>query len=172
MVQKQFVLILLLIITFGAHCQQEAEYYDKYNNSHYGLKMIDFNLTISDKSILQDTSLKGVNSLYDIVCDTLIILFYDPDCSHCNKVIKKLKKDKSLKRSLQSPRVKLLALTPDLDKDIWAKQCKDSDLLDPKWINAYSEDNDQIITKLLWKVPEKFVLDTNKRIININMYNQ
>lgn len=135
--------------------------YDKYNNAHTGLYAPNFSF-ITDK----DTTKQY---LYNLQADTIIILFYDPDCYHCKKEIKRLKKDKRLKKSLQSQKTIFLTIPPDIDYDYWHKS---NHIIPDKWINAYTTDKDILISKYLWKVPQMFVLDNKKKIIRIEMYRE
>lgn len=158
-------LISLMLFCQGLIAQKDTSFvisqdsvFDKYNNQHLGLYADNFNITLLDGSQM---------SLYDLQCDTLIILFYDPDCSHCKKEIKKLRKDKQLNNQIKAKTTILLTIAPDIDFISWRQTVNK---LPKHWLNAWSSDNDLIIKKFLWKVPEKFVLDKRHRIVEIDMY--
>ena len=159
---KFSVIIVLCIVFFEAFSQcGDTLTFDKYNNQMLGLFAPDFSFVINGAD---DTV-----SLYDVQTDSLIILFYDPDCSHCKKEIKKLRKDKKLNYLIDKNLVSVLTVPPDITIEEWKKTVN---RMPDNWINAYSLDNDIIIKKYLWKVPEMFVLDRDKRIIGINMYRE
>ena len=161
---KRLIIILLFLFVSLPPVKSQTEdslTFDKYNNQYLGLFAADFRFVVADS---QDTL-----SLYNIMADSLIVLFYDPDCSHCKREIKKLRKDKQLNALIKTNRVKLLTIPPDITLQEWEKTVR---LMPKQWINAWSLDNDQIIQKYLWKVPEMFVLDKDKRIVDINMYRE
>ncbi|MDY6395440.1 MAG: hypothetical protein SPL29_03370, partial [Bacteroidales bacterium] len=58
---------------------------------------------------------------------------------------------------------------PDIDYFTWQKTQKE---MPKQWLNVYSSQNAEIIKRLLWKVPELFVLNKEKKIIYINMYRE
>ncbi|MBR1626814.1 MAG: thioredoxin family protein [Bacteroidales bacterium] len=159
----KFTIIIILTISFFEAFSQHSDTltFDKYNNQHLGLFAPNFRFVINGAN---DTL-----SLYDIKTDSLIILFYDPDCSHCRKEIKKLRKDKKLNCLIERHSVRVLTIPPDITLDEWKKSVR---RMPDNWINAFSLDNDVLIRKYLWKVPEMFVLDRDKRIIGINMYRE
>lgn len=135
--------------------------FNKYDNAHLNLYASDFRYVIKNND--------SVFRLYDLRTDSLIILFYDPDCSHCEKEIKKLRKDKSLNKAIADKRCVVLTIPPDITMNEWEQNLNK---LPKQWINAWSLDNDLIIKKYLWKVPEIFILNKDKQIIYINMFRQ
>ena len=155
------ILNILLLFTDLFAQNSDSLTFDKYNNQHLGLFAPDFRFITTNNT---DTS-----SLYNLQTDSLIILFYDPDCGHCKKEIKKLRKDKKLNKDIALNKVSVISVPPDITMKEWQKSVK---RMPKNWINAYSLDNDFIIKKFLWKVPEMFILDKNKRIIYINMYKE
>lgn len=140
---------------------QNTNKFDKYNNPHLGLQVEDFSfVTTKDDNL---------HTLYNIKADSLIIFFYDPDCSHCKKEIKKLRKDKHLNNLIAQDSIVFMTIPPDIDLDYWVEFAKK---LPKNWINAYLEEKDLLTKKFLWKVPEMFHLDKNKQVMQINMYKE
>ena len=80
-----------------------------------------------------------------------------------------MRKDKKLNKAIVLKRVTVLTVPPDITRQEWEKSVK---RMPDYWINAWSLDNDMIIKKYLWKVPEKFILDRDKRILDIDMYRE
>ncbi|MBR1770003.1 MAG: hypothetical protein IJ748_06065 [Bacteroidales bacterium] len=74
-----------------------------------------------------------------------------------------------MKKALRENTLLILTIPPDIDFDVWEKEVK---RLPKEWMNAYSFENERIIKQLLWKVPELFVLDREKRVKYINMYRE
>ncbi len=153
---------LIMIMFFARDCAfAQVDTFDKYNNQHLGLLAKDFRYIVANND--------SVFSLYNIQTDSLIILFYDPDCSHCKKEIKKMRKDKKLNRSIRNNNCLVLTIPPDITKEEWQQTVKK---MPKQWINAWSEDNDIIISKYLWRVPEVFYLDKDKHITKIEMFRE
>lgn len=140
---------------------QDTSYFDKYNNQKLGTIAPNFSLEVYKTNALKDLNSFDADSIY--------LFFYDPFCEHCHKEIKKLKKDKSLKRVIKEQSLVIITIAPDISKDVWSKTVKK---MPRYWCNAYSNDTDMIIKKYLWKVPELFVLDKNKVVRRIEMYRE
>ncbi|MCM1310930.1 MAG: thioredoxin family protein [Bacteroides sp.] len=87
--------------------------------------------------------------------ETLLLLFYDPNCSHCREVISELAEMKDL------PTV--LAVCIESSPKLW-EQTRDS--LPEKWIKAY--DRSGIISEDLYVIrsmPSIYLLDGDRRVI-------
>ena len=139
----------------------QADIYDKYNNPHLGLMVKDFRYMVEGSD--------SVFSLYNLQADSLIILFYDPDCGHWKHEIKKLRKDKQLNNSIKKGLCLVMTIPPDITREEWKATVKK---MPKQWINAWSEDRDDIITKYLWRVPEIFYLDKDKRVTKVEMFRE
>lgn len=143
-------------------CYSQEEFlFDKYNNQHLYTKGANFSIEIPDCDSIKD--------LYSLNADSIYVLFYDPYCEHCKKEIKHLRKDKSLNKRIEAKELIFLTIAPDIEKDEWLKCVKK---MPKQWLNAYSSDNEMIIKKYLWKVPELFVFDREKIIHKIEMYKE
>lgn len=161
---KRFSFLIIWCLLFVCYCygQNEEFLFDKYNNQRYNTFICDFDfVTASDSSAKQN--------LYSLKADSIYVFFYDPYCEHCHKEIKLLKKNKQLNKAIKDSSLVIITIPPDIDFLTWQKQVKK---MPKQWLNAYSFENEKIIKTLLWKVPELFVLDRQKRIIHIDMYRQ
>lgn len=162
--KKSFLYIIFLLLFFASYSQKECgpEFFDKYTNQRYGTFIGDFTFVTAENK-------EEVRKLSSLEFDSIYVLFYDPFCEHCKQEIKNLKKDKGLKKALRENTLLILTIPPDIDFDVWEKEVK---RLPKEWMNAYSFENERIIKQLLWKVPELFVLDREKRVKYINMYRE
>lgn len=158
---KKILGLIFAMIVVNSSLFAQADIFDKYNNPHLNLRVKDFRYIVEGND--------SVFSLYNIKTDSLIILFYDPDCGHCQDEIKKLRKDKQLNKSIKKGLCLVLTIPPDISKEEWKKCVKK---MPKQWINAWSEDRDTIITKYLWRVPEIFYLDKDKRVTKIEMFRE
>ncbi len=77
-----FIICGLGALLIYNHSYGQDSIYDKYNNAHKGLYAKDFSFITSEDTVKQ--------RLYHLKADTIILFFYDPDCYHCKKEIKKL----------------------------------------------------------------------------------
>lgn len=154
--------ILSCFCFFLSYAQEQIDYFDKYNNQHLGTLVFDINFITTE-----DTTNK--QTLYSLQADSIYLFFYDPFCEHCLKEIKNLKKDKQINRAIKEKSLIFLSIAPDIDYSVWQKTQKQ---MPKQWLNVYSSQNSEIIKRLLWKVPELFVLDKDKRIKYINMYRE
>ncbi|GEM_PF-1942676 len=160
---KTKTLLFLFVYCLPLFClAQNKEVFDKYNNPMLGTLICDINFTS-----VKDTSVK--QNLYSLKADSVYLFFYDPFCDRCHTEIKRLKKNKQLKKAIKDSSLIIISIAPDIDYYTWQKEVKH---MPKQWINAYCFDNEKIIKSLLWKVPELFVLDKHKRILHINMYRQ
>lgn len=161
---KRFSFLIICCLLFVCYCygQNKELLFDKYNNQRYNTFICDFDfVTTSDSSAKQN--------LYSLKADSIYVFFYDPYCEHCHKEIKLLKKNKQLNKAIKDSSLVIITIPPDIDFLTWQNQVKK---MPKQWLNAYSFEKEKIIKTLLWKVPELFVLDRQKRIIHIDMYRQ
>lgn len=106
-----------------------------------------------------DTSFAPVR-MYDVQCEYLVLLFYEPDCGHCKTEVPKLKK---LLDSADNKQIKVFAVYIDAKIEEWKKFVKQQKL---DWINVINGYN---IPFRDWydvkSTPVLFILDENKEII-------
>lgn len=98
--------------------------------------------------------------LSDIQAKFTLVIFHDPDCENCKRIIPVAMKE----RMLQRADVKVLAIYGDKDYQAWRQDVRQ---YPGNWIDAYSP-NGEILDKLLYYVPATpsfYLLDTNKRVI-------
>lgn len=159
---RLFCFILTCFCFFLSYTQEDISYFDKYNNQHLETYIFDISFITADDTINEQ-------NLYSLQTDSIYLFFYDPFCEHCLGEIKKLKKDKQINKAIKEKSLIFLSLAPDIDYSIWKKTQKK---MPKQWLNVYSHQNSEIIKHLLWKVPELFVLDKEKKITHINMYRE
>lgn len=154
--------ILSCFCVFLSYSQENINYFDKYNNQHLETYIFDITFITADDTI-------NKQNLYSLQADSIYLFFYDPFCEHCIGEIKKLKKNKRINKAIKENSLVVLGIAPDIDYFTWQKTQKE---MPKQWLNVYSSQNAEIIKRLLWKVPELFVLDKEKKIIYINMYRE
>jgi hypothetical protein len=103
-------------------------------------------------------------TLYGISADLLLLMFYNPDCSECQRTMEKMKASQTLARCITSGAVKVLAVYPDEKPEVWQKHLND---VPAEWINGY--DGSQAIKNNeiydLKAIPALYLLDKDKKVI-------
>ena len=93
----------------------------------------------------------------------LLLIFYDPDCTHCAEVIERLGNDAGLAQQIDAGRVAVLAVYPDSDVALWQKTAGD---LPSSWTVARAADPEMLSD--LYSIPVTpviYLLDANRRVI-------
>lgn len=68
-----------------------------------------------------------------------LVIFYDPDCTHCHEIIEGLKQMPELNSAIASGALKVMAVYPDGDMDMWEKGKEE---IPAAWFNGYSPDGE------------------------------
>jgi thiol-disulfide isomerase/thioredoxin len=110
--------------------------------------------------VMQDTLDKNI-SLYDVKSKYTVMIFWDPDCGHCQKIVPKLKElyDKTLKEK----GVTVYAVNIEDDAAKWKKFIIDKNL---NWINCHDKYKQYFLRDLfdIYSTPVIYLLDENKKI--------
>lgn len=119
-----------------------------------GTKAADFKYITSDgkKSSLSATS-----------ASKTLLLFYDPDCDHCNETITALRSDKLINKLIGEGALKVLAVYPETNTQLW-ETTKDS--MPDNW--TVGRDLSEILDHELYDIPEMpgiYLLDKDKTVI-------
>lgn len=110
--------------------------------------------------VLQDTS--GVyQSMYDIKAKYTVLVFWEPDCGHCQKVVPKVKE---FYDRMKSKGVEVYAADTETEGEKWRKFIREKNLdfinvMDPNLRDNFRHDFDVSTT------PQLFLLDKDKKII-------
>ncbi len=90
-----------------------------------------------------------------------IILFWEPECSHCKEITPKLFKEY---QELKTLGAEVIAFNTRIDKEPWIKFISEHKLT---WVNAYSPSQYRANTERYqaWSTPRIFILDHKRRII-------
>lgn len=96
--------------------------------------------------------------------ETILLLFYDPDCSHCAEIIEALAADSRLAEAVEQGRTKVLMVYPDDDKALWKSTCA---RYPASWEVAMATDGTiaEQMAYVLRAMPSIYLLDRDKRVI-------
>jgi thiol-disulfide isomerase/thioredoxin len=110
--------------------------------------------------VMQDSLDRNV-SLYDMKAGYTIVIFWDPDCGHCQKVVPKLKEIYDSK--LKQKGIIVYAVDIEDSDEKWKKFIREKKL---NWINTHDKYKQYPLRQLydIYSTPVIYVLDENKRI--------
>lgn len=162
---EEFYLVVLKQLTKSSSLSKAEKSKYKFqlsmvHKNRVGKKAANFNYTLASGETL---------SLYSIKSDYLLLIFFDPECSTCDAVIRKIKESESINNAMKmnSPtRTMLTVLTvyPGENINKWFDYLPQ---LPTEWVNAY--DQGMVITKKnLYDInayPILYLLDKNKKVI-------
>jgi len=162
---EEFYLVVLKQLTKSSSLSKAEKSKYKFqlsmvNKNRVGKKAANFNYTLASGETL---------SLYSIKSDYLLLIFFDPECSTCDAVIRQIKESESINNAMKmnSPtRTMLTVLTvyPGENINEWFDYLPQ---LPTEWVNAY--DQGMVITKKnLYDInayPILYLLDKNKKVI-------
>ena len=106
----------------------------------------------------------AMGNLYGISARNILLMFYNPDCKECKEVMELLINSPSISAAVSSGRLKILAVYPDEDIEVWKRYQKN---IPPTWINgcdkALAVRNKEIYD--LRAIPTLYLLDKDKKVI-------
>lgn len=126
------------------------------SRNNKGDKATSFDYTLPDgkKQTLDQTPVNN---------NRLLLVFYDPECPHCNEIMQQMLTDKELVSAVVSKRLTVLAIYTEGNQKAW----KDNIRTMPKnWI--IGTDHEQIKENALYDLkamPSLYLLDRNKRVL-------
>ena len=92
-----------------------------------------------------------------------LLLFYDPECDHCDEIVGKLQKDPLLNRRIAEGKMKVLAVYADGNIDLWKK---DLPSMPKNWTIVRDISRIQPLgLYILRAMPAIYLLDANKKVI-------
>lgn len=112
------------------------------------------------------------SALYDVNADYTVLVFWDPNCSHCKEELPKI--DSVYRASWQKNNVKIYAVLTENEKAAWLKYIQAHNLTG--WVNVYETKEMEAANAAAQKpgfrqlfdvtmTPTLFLLDKDKRII-------
>jgi hypothetical protein len=103
-------------------------------------------------------------NLYGLSATYVLLMFYNPDCTECQRTTEMLKNSTALASGISSGKVKVLAVYPDENLEAWQHHIKE---IPPTWINGYDKaqavKNGEIYD--LKAIPTLYLLDKDKKVI-------
>ena len=124
------------------------------NNPGHPATNFDYYQKNGKRTSLMQTPVKG---------NKLLLLFYDPECGHCNEVTESMKADARLKRAIRAGQLTVLAVYTEGDEEVWKKSQTG---MPSGWI--VGNDRQQVKDSLLFDIkamPTLYLLDGKKNVL-------
>ncbi|WP_294139439.1 DUF5106 domain-containing protein [uncultured Sanguibacteroides sp.] len=102
-------------------------------------------------------------TLYATKGRRILLIFYDPDCDHCQKMMEKLQGNEFLRQQIHAERLTVLAIYADNDRKAWNRTKND---FPTEWIVGL--DGGDIRERELYVMsvmPTLYLLDRNKKVV-------
>lgn len=92
-----------------------------------------------------------------------LLLFYDPECSHCQDILNRIAEDPRIRRAVAEKALTVLAIYAEGKRDVWERTKHD---LPDSWLVGY--DLSGILDNGLYALPAMpviYLLDADKRVV-------
>lgn len=101
--------------------------------------------------------------LHDLKSPLTLLIFYDPECPHCNEILRSYASSKSINRGIADKNLTVVAIYAEGKRDVWKRT---NNALPQNWLVGY--DLTCILDKELYDLPAMptpYLLDNEKRVI-------
>ncbi len=61
------------------------------------------------------------HSLHETIAEELLLVFYDPECTHCSEILESIAQDSNISESIATGKMKVLAIYAEGKRDVWEK---------------------------------------------------
>lgn len=102
-------------------------------------------------------------SLHALNAERLMLIFYDPECSHCSDILNDLASDAGINAAIDAGSLTVLAVYAEGKKDVWERTCE---AMPANWLVGY--DLSGILKNELYDLPAMpviYILDASKTIL-------
>lgn len=134
---------------------RSSYYLEIANKNRKGSVATDFRFLTAGSS--QEQSLSGVEAQW------LLLIFYDPECSHCTETLSKIAASDNINRMVADGSMKVLAIYTEGKMDVWKKSLSH---MPKNWTVGYDcsgiVDNDLYIIDAM---PTLYLLDNSKTVV-------
>lgn len=103
------------------------------------------------------------STLHDLESPLTLLIFYDPECPHCNDLLRRYAASKTIKRAITEKKLTVIAIYAEEKREVWDKTKND---LPDNWLVGY--DLTGILDEEIYDLPAMptpYLLDKDKRVI-------
>lgn len=103
------------------------------------------------------------STLHDLESPLTLLIFYDPECPHCNDLLRRYAASKTIKRAITEKKLTVIAIYAEGKREVWDKTKND---LPDNWLVGY--DLTGILDEEIYDLPAMptpYLLDMDKRVI-------
>ncbi|MDE6368512.1 MAG: DUF5106 domain-containing protein [Muribaculaceae bacterium] len=103
------------------------------------------------------------SSLHQVTGNKTLLIFFDPECSHCSDILKYIAKHPRINSAISDSTLTVLAIYAEGKKDVWENT---KHAMPPAWTVGY--DMSDILDNELYDLPAMptlYLLDSDKRVI-------
>lgn len=102
-------------------------------------------------------------TLHDTVGESVLLVFYDPECGHCMEVMASLRDDSAIRAAVNDGRLAVVAVFADGDRESWKRL---PDVIPDEWTDALDTTGVQERELYSFKqLPALYLLDEDKRVL-------
>lgn len=101
--------------------------------------------------------------LHELKSPLTLLIFYDPECPHCNDILRALASSKTINRAIAEKNLTVIAIYAEGKREIWEKSLND---MPDNWLVGY--DLSGILDNEIYNLPAMptpYLLDSNKKVI-------
>ena len=155
---ETYIMFLLQILNTNVLSKSEKSQFEH----HYKVVMKNRVGSVATDFRYIDSAGKS-GSLHSLKAEKTLLLFYDPECDHCDEIVGKLQKDPLLNRRIAEGKMKVLAVYADGNIDLWKK---DLPSMPKNWTIVRDISRIQPLgLYILRAMPAIYLLDANKKVI-------
>lgn len=105
----------------------------------------------------------GEYQLHNLQSPLTLLVFYDPECPHCNDILHSISSSEIINRAIDEKKLTVIAVYAEGKRDVWDKTCTD---MPDNWLVGYDLTGilDQEIYDLP-AMPTPYLLDSEKHVI-------
>lgn len=101
--------------------------------------------------------------LHNLKTPVTILVFYDPECPHCNDILRSFASSKAINIAIAEKKLTVIAIYAEGKRDVWDKTRND---LPENWLVGY--DITGVLDEEIYNLPAMptfYLLDSDKRVI-------
>lgn len=103
------------------------------------------------------------NSLHNTKAEEILLIFYDPECTHCSEILDRVSSDEDINAEIGSGKLTVLAVYTEGNRTLWENTKQD---MPDNWTVGYDMSN--IVDNEIYDIPAMptaYLLDSTHRVV-------